>query len=612
MACGVFVVQRGEIKMGKALMVWGQDPSIASGERIPLLGFASVTTNEQTSYSVTEGAAFSGLAWNITAGGSGTNNLRFRINNVDGNQLATRSGFGFAEDAVNTDTVSAGDLVNALYTGDGTNSANIAYARTNVEFASGHGNFHGAIAAQAAVFDTDSLTTYIPLSGRLTVDGTTTIANQQWLVRGYTSVEAFQIYVGSNARVNNTVFRLNINGTAVGTAITYAAGATGLQTVTGMGQSLSGGDLVCVSITTGAGVEDMTVSIVGATFKSTTGKSEVFSFGGTNGLIRTASATSTIFPPGVDIISPIGLTETQARLRVGFACRISNLRTYVFTNTYTGSCTLKLFKNGAEALSLTVLATDTGWHENLIDTVDIDDNDEISLVIVGGTSGTCRFMNAGVTFSPLTSNRDVNVFSLESGWEGQSVDLAQIHNLPITSAESGWEALSADLSEGGLLGIASAESGWEGQSVGLDLDQIYNLPVTSAEYGWESSSPPIVHAQEVDVVSLESGWEALSGGLSKGALLDVDRVQIGWDAVSASLNQISAVRPQSLESAVEVRSVGLSALTGISVISGEFGWEVKSPLIRHFQHGNTPPDRRMLIVRDPRHALVRRDFRTVR
>lgn len=384
--------------MGKALMVGTESQTLASGEEATFFGHYNNSTEANSQYSATEGAVFSNLRTRTTSGGSGTNTFRFRDTGANGNQVVSYSGASAGEDTTNTDTLTAGDTFNLAYTDTGTDSV-MDMVAVNVAMSSGHGCFHGASAAATVICDVASAVRYQAIGGALIADGTATIANAQWRVRGYTSLEAFQVRVTANARTNDSVFSINVNGSDVGTAITYGAGATGLQTVTGMGISLSPGDLVCISLTLGTGIEDLTVSFVGATLKSTSNASEVF-YVATSPTARAASSTATYYLPGGSLGAEA--TETAERVKPGFAARCSNLRCYLSANTYTGNGTLKLYVNGSAVITTTLTAGGgAGWYENTSDTFDIDDNDEISFEIDEGTSGSISITAIGVTFAEI-------------------------------------------------------------------------------------------------------------------------------------------------------------------------------------------------------------------
>jgi len=385
--------------MGKALMVAATNLAHTTLQEISLFGYNSRTSTEANAQvQATEGATFSKLGINIVSGGSGTNNFQFRDAGANGNQLATRAGTGTAEDATNTDVLTAGDLFNLAYTDTGTDSV-CSWVKCNVEFASGHGNFHGAAGYGGIVFDAASSTTFIMLGGGLLPDGTATEDDVGFKIRAYSTFEALQVRVTANARTNDSVFRNRINkgnGTGV---ITFGSGVTGLITATGLADAIAAGQVVNASITLLTGVEDLTVSLVVGTFKSATNKSE--SWIGSPGVARTASATADYFPIGGNIPALTGLTEAQNRIKVGFAGAASNLRCYLSTNTYTVNATLKLFKNGAAVMTTTLTAAGgAAWYENIINTVGFTATDELSFEIVGGTSGSIEIEMIGITLLP--------------------------------------------------------------------------------------------------------------------------------------------------------------------------------------------------------------------
>lgn len=388
--------------MGKALMVYGPSAGInalTNGSFFPLGGIGqNLVTESRSHFKLTEAATFSGLAWRHTAG-SGTNTMRFRKNSANGNQVASRDGAGFAEDTTNSDVCVDNDLVNHSFAETGSN-ADAVFVRENVEFSSGHGNFHICANAGSALNLNFSATRYFPISGALATPQIT-IATAQWKNRGYTSVEALQVNVISNARVNATTFKVNVNGVNQGT-LTIGAGIVGLQEVTGLGIALADGDLVCVEWSAGAGSQSFLLTSIALTLKSTSLSSEIMGQRLLSaGYTRAASATPSYLKLGGNLEAVS--SEADARIRVGFECVGRNLRTYIQTNTCTGDQTFKLFVNGVAVITKTIGAGVTGWVENEDDTSNFDDNDEACYEVVGGTSGSCLFRAAGITFSPLVA-----------------------------------------------------------------------------------------------------------------------------------------------------------------------------------------------------------------
>lgn len=391
--------------MGKALMVARDQSATAliSGDDLNFIGGNTRQSTEASAQlTATEACTFSGLRGNIFSGGSGTNNFRFRKNTADGNQLGTRAGPGAFEDAVNTDTLAANDLFSVAYTDDGTDS--VHWIAANVEFASGHGNFHGSAGFGSIVFDLDNTTTFCALSGSINSDGASTETEVQWKNHAYTSWEALQVRVGANARPvgSTSTFRRRINGSNSGTQIDFAPGVTGTVVESTSG-ALADGDLVCVSVTLGAGAaEDLSITFIAGTFKSTSNKSEIWA-GSQSGASRTASATEHFTTVGGSILSGIGsISEANSRIKVGFAAIVSNLRCNISASTTGGNMTVKLYKNGVAAITLTIAAAATGQQENSSDTVEIDADDELSYGIDEGTSGSATFKGIGITLLPIS------------------------------------------------------------------------------------------------------------------------------------------------------------------------------------------------------------------
>ena len=393
--------------MGKALLIAGGANQLDTLDEFNLFGYDNeVSAETNTQFSATEAATFSNLRGNIISGGSGTNNFQFRTGGANGNQLGTRAGPGTFEDAVNTDVLAAADLFNIAYTDTGSASVCSSVVGT-VSFSSGHGNFHGACNDYNAglIYDVESATRFLPISGNLIADGTATEANVGYLNRAYTSWEALQVRVVANSRTNDSVFANRINladGTGV---VTFGAGVTGLVVDTTIGDAIAATDELDISLTLLTGVENLEVIFVGATLKASSGtKSETFASGGGTGVARTASATAHYMPIGGILPSLIAFTEAQARIKPGFAGTASNLRCYLSANTYSVNGTLKLFLNGVEALTTTItLLGGAGWYENTADTVAFDDNDELSFEFVGGTTGSITIEMVGVTLQDDTA-----------------------------------------------------------------------------------------------------------------------------------------------------------------------------------------------------------------
>lgn len=411
--------------MGKALMIGLRSQSgngMASGQESPLMGTNGFGSSEAANQvSATEACTISKMKGHIFSGGESSNTFRLRKNAADGNLVLSRTGTGAMSDDSNSDSLSAGDLFNMQCTETSTADPILSWVTANVEFASGHGNFHGSCNGFGTVCDLNSTTRYFGLAGNHSTDGEAAESSSIWRNRAYTSWEALQVSVTSNARTSTTTFKNRIASGDGGLVCDFATLTTGLVVDTSPADSLSDGNDIAVSMTLGAGAgEAISVLHICGTFKSTTGKSQVWA--GNAGAGRTASATGSPYTPGgaIKLMPSPGDTETVVRITPGFAARISNLAINIEANTYTGNSFIRLVKNGSVSFSQQINSGQTGIVENTTDTVDINDTDTVSLEIDEGTSGSITTTGMGFTFSPLV----VPYPQLERGTRGLTRGLA--------------------------------------------------------------------------------------------------------------------------------------------------------------------------------------------
>ncbi|MGH6893388.1 MAG: hypothetical protein ACREEP_14135 [Dongiaceae bacterium] len=386
--------------MALALMIC--TPNNASGLSGDFAGLTGaldfLATEDNIELAVSETMTFSKLRARVRAGNSGTATFQFRDTNANGVQNCTVAGAGTAEDATNTDTLTAGDLCAVAYT-DTASSSDMAWIGCNVEFASGYGAIMGAVSPGGTVLDVASSTRFHHFAGQVIVDFLSNNNTASHKFRGFTSIEALQVFVSANARTNTSTFANRKNGSAGAGSIAVTAGATGLFQDTTIGDSIADGDLINGQVTLGTGVEDLTITLFAATFKSSDTEQDVFL--STNGVARTASATAHYFPLGGCLNSLTALTEANARCKPGFAGTAKNLRCYLGANTYTVDATLKLYQNGVAVITTTLTAGGgAAWYENTADSITFDADDELSYEIVGGTSGSASIIHIGITLAP--------------------------------------------------------------------------------------------------------------------------------------------------------------------------------------------------------------------
>lgn len=400
--------------MAKAIMVASLNAALLSTNETNMFGaINNVSTESQTQASCTEDAAFTGLRVNIISGGSGTNNFRFRDAGANGQNLATRSGAGIAEDTTNTDSLSAGDLFNIAYTDTGSNSTT-SWLACNVALASGYGCFLGAATFQGVVWDVASSTKFAPINGGLIADGIDTEANVAFKARGFTTFEALQVRILSNGRSNDSVFRNRINAGNGSAVITFTTGVTGLIEATGLADAITDGQTVAASCQLDTGVEDLSILFIGATLKSTDTEQDMWT---QKEVARAASTTEHYVPIGGSMTGTLtDFTEAQAALKIGYAGTAKNLRCYLSANTYSVAGTLKLYQNGSPVITTTLTASGgAGWYENTSDSITFDADDVLSFALDEGTSGSATFQMIGITLAPAAAVADVGWGPFEAG-----------------------------------------------------------------------------------------------------------------------------------------------------------------------------------------------------
>lgn len=384
--------------MGKALLVNSITGPLTTGDDFSMFGADNASSEGLMQVLALADLTLTNLRAHIVSGGDGTNNFRMRVSGADGNLLATRAGPGTAEDLVNSDTVLAAQNFNVGYTDTGTDSV-VEWCSVNMELASGHGCLYVTTANANIVHDVASSTRFLCLGGFMATDGNATLSNCQWMVGAAYTMTAWQVRAQTNARLNDSTFRVNVNGTQVGTAITFATTETGTKSATGMSVAIAKDDLVAYDITLGAGVEDLNLNFVGSLLTSAEGKSECFAAANGGGTNRTASATPTYYRIGGQQTQTT--LEADARIRPGFDAKVEYPRLNVTANTYSTNASFEILKNGVSAINLTITAGATGWISDDALFTNINDTDELSISITGGGTGSITFRSHGFTFAPL-------------------------------------------------------------------------------------------------------------------------------------------------------------------------------------------------------------------
>lgn len=388
--------------MAKSLVVNTTTSASATNTFMGLAGAGVGDATEiNTEYAITHNCQITNLRRYISAGGSGTNTITSNKNADPGNLVASGVGTGAAADTTHVDSLVSGDVYNFALASDGTDPT-YRVVSCNVEMTGQTGTFFRAGAATPQTLALASTTRFFPIGGLLQANGTGTEANAQWRIRGYSQLSAFQIRITANARLNDTVAKVRINGADVAaSSITISAGATGLFLVTDIAQSIATGDMISIALVTGTGTENLTIGFVGVTLLSSANATECLTCT-PNTVTRNASGTPNYIAIGGGV-TMTATSPTGLGIIPGFATDVKNLRIRINANTCTSDCTLKLFVNGLDSgFTTTITAATTGWFENTVDKKFINATDEICLEINGGTANSLTVAAVGVTLAVPT------------------------------------------------------------------------------------------------------------------------------------------------------------------------------------------------------------------
>ena len=358
--------------MGKAIATAQPSTAVSGDEGSVFGGTGTPATEAQAQFYITEAATLSYFQAYIYSGGSGTNTVTLRDTGVNTSVTANRSGIGALSDTTNSATFAAADLANYAFTDTGTDPL-YTYTSIVVSFSSGHGNFYSS--SGTVSFATASTTRYISFAGAMTSE--TTEANAQVKNRAWTSVEAIQVYVSANARTTTTTVRNRTNAANGTGSFTIGSGVTGNLRDTTIGDAIASGDLLCLSVTTGTGAQTLTMTLAGATLKSSSGlKCDVYNqaaSGLAGQLIGAGGGFTEAAPYASGLLSALGTgvyTEANSGIPAPYAFVASNPRCYVAVNDFTASTTYNLRKNSTTAISVAVGAGLTGWFEDTASVVD--------------------------------------------------------------------------------------------------------------------------------------------------------------------------------------------------------------------------------------------------
>jgi hypothetical protein len=267
------------------------------------------------------------------------------------------------------------------------------------------------------------------------------------------------IHVATNANSDTTVIELYADGVATGFKLDVPAGYTGMFAPSVSPYTVADGAKLRWRVTKGAGGSTFSWTFIGFTLEHASNKSLLaVRFGA--GANRTGTAT-VHYVPLINRGLFTTTVEADVVMKLGFAGRLSLLKVLTAAPAY--DCVITLRKNGVDT-ALTVTRANgaaQGWTEDASNTVDFGPEDELSLSVVGGTSGNCQFHCIQMTLEDLSNDAAATITLGDMTGAGtitadQGVVLAQtLGSMLLTSTAT--NAISAALAQTlGSISLGSA------------------------------------------------------------------------------------------------------------------------------------------------------------
>lgn len=396
----------------------------------------------------------------ISNGVSATTNIASRVNGSAGNLAIsiTSGSSGEFRDNTNSDTIADDDTYSiTLAIGAGGTTFNPALSSITFtpsgDTAVVHANTCN-IAGGAA-----STTYYFCLSGGFP-SLITTEANTQQKMKHASVVSDWQMYLSTNARTSDTIYRTRKNTSNGNMIITATASTTGSFSDTSNTDTIAVDDLFNYQGTTGSGSGNV---IGSCSFRVTSDDDGVIQMtSGVSSLVVNASVTA-YFTAGGHLSNVA--TETNTRAEVACAFTASKLQIYISANTVSATSNLRLRKNGANGnQNVSITASTTGWFDDASNSDSFVATDEINYQLITGGSGTSlTVQNISMLLSSAGGNQTVSPGATTASWTVTSPTVvknvsltpaavsvswtvpATVHKLtfPVTPATASWNVPTA-------------------------------------------------------------------------------------------------------------------------------------------------------------------------
>lgn len=346
----------------------------------------NVEAYRQVPVSIT--GTFSKMYVYVTTNDRGASTLKFRINTADGNQSVTitASTTGGFEDASNTDTPSATDLVD-IHISVGTGGTTFVYSTLGIVFDSSSGVASYYNSADGGNITLQNETRYSTLNGQSNYDQSTEAYAQSLSYTAGTQ-QGLHVHVRTNTRTTASTIRNRIDGSDGNQSISIGAGVTGGLQDTSNSDTLAGGELLNYSVEYGNDTNTLRLAAIGCQIISSDNTS-FFSLGNDTGnTTLSASATEYINCAGPIILQYTTEADVDPQeFESTITC--SNLRIYISSNSISDNSTISLRLDNADGNQvLTITGSTTGAFEDVTNTDTITTTSKYNYKLVGGATGT--------------------------------------------------------------------------------------------------------------------------------------------------------------------------------------------------------------------------------
>jgi hypothetical protein len=340
---------------------------------------------------------FSGFYVRITANTyTATSTWVFRKNTANGNQTFSINAAATGEftDAVNTDSVVAGDIIDGQVSG-GTGTS-ITISQAAVIFSANAGTVK-RFAQWATCTSSTNNTLTLPLSGPATSSANATDLAVSFTVGTPGILQNLYVRVIANTNTLATTVSTRLNSGAGTLTTSIATTLTGVFEDTSHTDPVAVGDLVNYNFSTGAGSGACTFRNAVEFFTNSNQSHFICGGGSTTTQLK---AVTTFYGIGGNLTADT--TEANLKCKAQLPMLLSGLQIRVVTNTVTATSTLTLRKNGANATQTNSIGSGaTGLFQDSTHTDLIIATDELNYQLVTGSTGTSMIIG---TIGMLAAN----------------------------------------------------------------------------------------------------------------------------------------------------------------------------------------------------------------